>query len=302
MGEADLRRHLAEQTRLPICLVDMLTLDRGVEATLAAVERAQDGAIVLFDSLHDEHLATVGAVMANLQQRENRPLFVVGSSGIESALSLQWNADCPAGAMANERDATCVPGEGAAPILVLSGSRSPVTHRQIAAAVKQGFFELQLDVRRVLASADPAAELNLSAMLVAQAFEKGRSIVVHPNGHTDDRLAKCAEGDVGVLLARLLWETLRLTSLKRIVVAGGDTSGRVAREIGIASLNLVRPLERGAPLCVAHSDIDRVDGVEFIFKGGQIGSEDFFSLAAAARSGPRSRNLTVTQLAAAHNK
>ena len=289
MREADLRRHLAEQTKLPIVLIDVLALDRGAEAALAAIERAKDGSIVLFDSLRDEHLATAGRVMARLQEGENQPLFVVGSSGIELALSSQRTSACHAAAASTDLPTCCSEhGEATTPILVLSGSCSPVTRRQIVTAATKGFLELPLDVRRVQASADPAAELNRMATLVASAYETGRSIVIHTNDEqTQGRMTEQATINVGAFLARLLGNVLQMTPVKRIVVAGGDTSGSIARAIGIDSLKLVRPLETGAPLCAARSADERVDGVEFVFKGGQIGNDDFFSVAAAAKSSLR---------------
>jgi uncharacterized protein YgbK (DUF1537 family) len=65
--------------------------------------------------------------------------------------------------------------------------------------------------------------------------------------------------------------------VRRAAVAGGDTSGYVAREIGIDALEMSAPLAPGAPLCVARSRRAEVDGVEFTFKGGQVGHDDFFA-------------------------
>ena len=68
----------------------------------------------------------------------------------------------------------------------------------------------------------------------------------------------------------------RARQVERVAVAGGDTSGAIARTIGIDALEMIGPLAPGAPLCVAHSRQAEVDGVEFTFKGGQVGHDDFF--------------------------
>jgi uncharacterized protein YgbK (DUF1537 family) len=60
------------------------------------------------------------------------------------------------------------------------------------------------------------------------------------------------------------------------VVAGGDTSGHVVRQVGIEVLEVVMPLAPGAPLCRASSGRASVDGLEIVLKGGQIGQADFF--------------------------
>jgi len=61
--------------------------------------------------------------------------------------------------------------------------------------------------------------------------------------------------------------------LRRAGVAGGDTSGYIARELGITSLEAVAPVAPGSPLCRVQAD-NPLDGMELIFKGGQVGKDD----------------------------
>ena len=65
-------------------------------------------------------------------------------------------------------------------------------------------------------------------------------------------------------------------SLKRLVVAGGDTSSYAACALGIEALEMIAPFLPGAPLCKAHAPGSPVDGMEVNFKGGQVGAEDYF--------------------------
>jgi uncharacterized protein YgbK (DUF1537 family) len=64
--------------------------------------------------------------------------------------------------------------------------------------------------------------------------------------------------------------------LKRVVIAGGDTSSYAARAMQIDAVEMIAPLVSGAPLCKAHSKNDRINGLEVNFKGGQVGSENYF--------------------------
>src|SRR5438067_9472535 len=71
MDEADLRLHLAKQTRTPIGLLDVLAVDaakpeRELDRVVADGARA-----VLIDLLHESQLATVGRLIASAP-------FVVG--------------------------------------------------------------------------------------------------------------------------------------------------------------------------------------------------------------------------------
>ena len=110
-------------------------------------------------------------------------------------------------------------------------------------------------------------------------------MIVHTSrGPDDTRVAVASQSArerltgeaLGVILGRILGEVLRSRPLERVAVAGGDTSGAVARTIGIDALEMAGRLAPGAPLCVAHSRRREVAGVEFTFKGGQVGHDDFF--------------------------
>ncbi|RUZ26630.1 four-carbon acid sugar kinase family protein, partial [Mesorhizobium sp. M7A.F.Ca.US.007.01.2.1] len=84
-------------------------------------------------------------------------------------------------------------------------------------------------------------------------------------------------------LGRGLGEILRsLTieqSLRRVVIAGGDTSSHALGEIGVDALTIRMPLPAspGSPLCVAHSRVKAIDGLEVALKGGQVGTDRYFS-------------------------
>jgi uncharacterized protein YgbK (DUF1537 family) len=80
------------------------------------------------------------------------------------------------------------------------------------------------------------------------------------------------------MLGHVLDQVLQVRRVRRIAVAGGDTAGDVARALGIETLQIAAPLAAGAPLCRARSRRHHVDGVEFTFKGGQVGGENFFGV------------------------
>jgi uncharacterized protein YgbK (DUF1537 family) len=71
--------------------------------------------------------------------------------------------------------------------------------------------------------------------------------------------------------------------VRRVIVAGGDSSGEVASALDISALNVVAGMAPGAPLCRAFSKNPRRDGLEIALKGGQIGATDFFGLVRAGR-------------------
>ncbi|KTS37600.1 hypothetical protein NS228_00035 [Methylobacterium indicum] len=69
--------------------------------------------------------------------------------------------------------------------------------------------------------------------------------------------------------------------LTRAAIAGGDTSGHAALQLGIDALTALGPL---APLCCAHGAGTSLDGLDLALKGGQVGRPDCFT---ALRQGRR---------------
>jgi 3-oxoisoapionate kinase len=229
-------------------------------------------------------------VLVELQRQENKPLFVAGSSGIESALTQAWKNR---GLLedAGEAPRTASPVE---PIIVVSGSCSPVTDGQIGWALAHGFAEAALNVATLSSSRELESELSAIANRIVKEHDAGRSVIVHTSrGAPDARLAARLAGNnaaakPGQMLGRVLDQVLQVRRIRRIAVAGGDTAGDVARTLGIEALEMVAPLAPGAPLCQARSRRPYVDGVEFTFKGGQVGSEDFFGLVQSPSKGTSS--------------
>jgi uncharacterized protein YgbK (DUF1537 family) len=285
MTEADLRVHLSQQTELPVELVDVLALDGGPEAVATRLEGlARDGHIVLFDTLTDAHLATIGDVIWQGAQQQQVPLFVAGSSGVEYALTQHWHTAGVLSKPATPRQSSQV--QPVERTVVVSGSCSPVTERQIAWAADHGFAEIPLDTVRLLESGDQEAVISAIAKQIKVAHDERRSVIVHTSrGPQDDRISDTQRAvsrpnlmasQLGTALGRILRKALQECQLQRVAVTGGDTSGQVARALGIDALEMLGPLEPGAPLCVARSGNAEVEGIEITFKGGQVGHDDFF--------------------------
>jgi uncharacterized protein YgbK (DUF1537 family) len=177
---------------------------------------------------------------------------------------------------------------------MISGSCSPVTARQIDGAIAHGAADVPLDTPGLLNSSQLDADVRSTADEIVKHFAAGRSVVVHTSrGPDDPRIAASKQtadsglnaASLGDILGRILALVLASGQVGRVAVAGGDTSGAIARTIGIEALEMIGPLAPGAPLCVAHSQNSAVTGVEFTFKGGQVGHDDFFG--DLLRGGPK---------------
>jgi uncharacterized protein YgbK (DUF1537 family) len=292
MDEADLRTHLSRQTTRPIELVDVLTLENGYDSVadrLREIARTR-GSVALFDTLTEAHLATIGRLLATMQEDQRQTLFVVGSSGIGHALGNYWQSTIPTSVTACEgRSSSEI--EPVDRTLVVSGSCSPVTDRQIAWALENGFAEVAVDSPAIIQAQRIEAEALQVAKKARSALDSGRSVIVHAGGRSLDRRPDGAPSDrradpsvLGSLLGQVLRGAVRTRSVRRAAVVGGDTSGVVAGSLGIDALEFAGPLEPGAPLCIARSRDPDVDGLEIVFKGGQVGYDNFFNTVRCGQS------------------
>lgn len=267
--ESDLLLHLAKQTKKRCGLYDILkvSLSEG-EGRIALDQIVADGAeIVLFDVLYAEQLARLGALIDG-EAKRTKPVFSVGSSGIEMALGAFWGN-------ANRLTATTSwPDPGpAAPLLVISGSCSPVTTGQIAWAQSNGFALVALDP----ASPDVAA----ASAAALRELKAGRHTLVYTSGKVSHRPISAEV--LGSALGRIALTSVQQAGLRRLLVAGGDVSSYAGRAMGIVAVEMIAPLAPGAPLCRASAPGSPADGLEVNFKGGQVGAPDYFGAVARGK-------------------
>lgn len=262
MHEADLIRHLAAQSDARIALIPLNRVQAG--ETAAAFDAAQSADALLFDGATFDDLAATGEVLLSRGVR-----FAVGSSGVTRALVLAWRAG---GVIA--ADPVLAPAKPAERLLVVSGSCSPVTGRQIARAAQDGFVATRADVAALLQGSVAEEDRLTDAALAA--LDANNRAVLHSAEGPLDASADAAGERLGQALGRITRNVVRRASLSRVLFAGGDTSSHGVAQLGIDALTWAAPVERGAPLVRAHASDPAIDGLELVLKGGQMGGEDFF--------------------------
>lgn len=269
--ESDLRLQLGAQTEKKIGLIDILEIEKDIREWHAAIQADEE--VVLLDVLREKQLTKIGQWLDTCFG-EDGPLFSVGSSGIEMALGTYWNENC----LLQKTQAWSHPGK-AEPLLVLSGSCSPVTKGQIAWAVSQGFVEVFLEMDVAAGQTGDGYFLGCDVSSVLSALRKGKSVIVH-SGNIDNGSQPLSSQAVGGALGSIGKKVCEELKLKRIVIAGGDTSSYTARAMEIEALEMIAPFVSGAPLCKVHSKNVALQGLEINLKGGQVGNENYFVKAA----------------------
>lgn len=290
--ESDLRLHLAKQTNRKTGLLDILQIGReDAKQTLQQLVK-QGFETVLIDALYEDQMLKIGQLMDE-SSNGDKPLFSVGSSGIEMALGNHWQNQ---GRLIERKKWEEVQNDS--PILVISGSCSPVSAQQIAWAEKHGFASIDVDTSAVAAQPN---DVSILQKTIDEAIEKlalGQSVIVQTSRHnTDPRIdlanrifesqgytqaqIRTLTGLVfGKALGTIAKEITKKIDINRIVVAGGDTSSYAARALGVEAVEMLAPLTPGAPICLAHAPNSPLNKKQIVFKGGQVGAESYYGLVA----------------------
>lgn len=282
MAEADVRVHLAQQTRCRIGLVDYAALEGG-RFEQALREELQAGCdLIAIDAVDERSLAAAGELIWSHRAKE---LFVVGSQGVEYALLAHWKASG-----VSFESPSVGPAAAVDRIAVVCGSCSPVTAGQIEWARAHGFQLIRIDARRAVDARSWEQAIGQATDEAVRAIDEARDPLVYSACGPDDPAVGAvfeaieASGldsglvnrNIGMGLGRILDSIFRRTRVRRGVLAGGDTSGYGSRALGIKALTLSAPIVPGAALFRAHSEDPLHNTLEIALKGGQMGPADFF--------------------------
>jgi len=271
MAEADLRRHLAAQGLWGMAALhfpeygldgDALAGD-GLDGRLDSLV-AEGPSALLLDVARAEDLPTVGRLIWERAGRE--PLLAVGPSSVAQALVAHWN-----GGSSDRMVAETPLAKADRPVFLMAGSLSPVTRRQIEAAGSYARF--QADAAALCG--DPGyAEALLGE--VAASLAAGRHTLVWTAPAEAGTADTAQAGRVAAATAEFVAAVLRRVALRRVGIAGGDTSSLAVRALGCWGLSYRCTLAPGVTVSRTHADDPAVDGLELMLKGGQMGGEDLF--------------------------
>jgi uncharacterized protein YgbK (DUF1537 family) len=271
MTDANLVRVLARQTKREVGLVEHKTVRRGVAAIRARFDelRARSTAYAIVDALADEDLMAIGAACADLA-------LVTAGSGVALGLPQNFFA---AGLMQPRTDAGALPAAGGKPA-VLAGSCSAATRQQVARMAERHPAHA-LDP---VADPDPARLAAKALTAIAPALEAGRAFLVYSTAEPSqvaavqaklgaERAATLVEDALALVAERIV-----ASGVRRLVVAGGETSGAVVKALGVKALAIGPQIDPGVPWTASVGSEPRI---ALALKSGNFGAPDFFEKALA---------------------
>ena len=266
MTDPNLVRVLSRQTDGTVGLVPFATVERGMASIRAAMTalKEQGRRYAIVDAVTDAHLFAIGEAASG-------HALITGGSGIAIGLPANFRA---AGLLAERTDPGVLPnvtGTGA----VLAGSCSQMTLRQVAAA-RERFETFTFDP---LATPDAGA---LAKQAIAWAERRlGAAPIIIASSAPPDRVAavqtRFGREAAGVLLETAMAEVaeaLVRRGVRRLIVAGGETSGAVVKRLGIRRLRIGPEIDPGVPWVFAEG---WDEGVLLALKSGNFGRADFFA-------------------------
>lgn len=262
MTDPDLRRVLARQTQETVGHVPFAVVHSGAAAIRAAL--ATDKRFMIVDALTDEDLHNLGAAC-------NGAPLVTGGSGVALGLAPNFRAR---GLLAGRsRGFAGIAG----PVAILAGSVSTATRGQIAAHMAAGHPALRLSPDTVMAGKVSAADISRFCL---QQRSASLPLVYSSADPSEVAAAQSCYGAEAVANAieTLFGQAAKILVAKgcrRLVCAGGETSGAIVTALGLNVLRIGPEIDPGVPALAADAL-----GLRLALKSGNFGGSDFFEKAA----------------------
>jgi len=277
MRDSNLVRVLGRQTKRRVGLVPWPVVQHGPNAIREAFAKLQADGVTyaIVDAVDDDDLLDIGAACADL------PLVTAGS-GI--ALGLPQNFR-DAERLPSRDDAAQLPavqGKSA----VLAGSCSAATRVQVAA-----FARTHAAIALDPLTGDPPKTMAAKAIAgVERELAAGRPFLIHSTAEPS-RIAQVqarlgrerAASDIEATFGQLAVELVK-RGVRRLVVAGGETSGAVVQALGIEALAIGPQIDPGVPWTTSLGD----PALALALKSGNFGADDFFEKALLMLDAPPS--------------
>jgi uncharacterized protein YgbK (DUF1537 family) len=213
--------------------------------------------MAVVDATSEQDLITIGAAVDGMA-------FITGGSGIGIGLPNNFHVG---GSAAD----TLPKIEGFS--AVISGSCSRATRGQVANFKKSG-PAFQIEPLKLAAGLDMAAEalawalpkLSDGPVLVYSTDEPGEVAAAQ------EKLGRDAAGEMMEQALARVAEGLVGAGVRKLIVAGGETSGAVVNKLGVQGLRIGPEIDPGVPWTVSLGERE----IALALKSGNCGGDNFF--------------------------
>lgn len=265
MTDPSLVRVLDRQSKTDVGLVEYADVDRGADAVRARFDalRGEGRRLAIVDAVSDRHLREIGAACDGLG-------LVTGGSGVAMGLPENFRRQ---GLLSSEIDATALP-PASGKAAILAGSCSQATLGQIALFTEAGHPVFRIDPQ-VLAEGK-----NVAAEALAWAADRlgDEPLLIYSSGTPGEvQAVQASHGreEAGAMIERAMAaiaKGLVEAGVRRLVVAGGETSGAVVEALDVKALRIGQEIDPGVPWTLNLGE----PAIFLALKSGNFGGPDFF--------------------------
>lgn len=272
MTDANLARVLARQSAAKVGLVDLATVARGpgaVRARLAALAGEGAGSAIL-DAVFEQDLATLGEAVLGFPAS-------TGASGLGLGLARALHKS--GRTVPKASDVAALTAGVSGPSAVVAGSCSAATLEQIAVAEK-AMPVLRLKGEALVGDGAGAvaealawarARLDAGPVLLAASDTPAEVAALQ------QRFGRVEAGRAIEAATAAISEGLVASGVRRLVIAGGETSGASVDRLGLPAFAVGPEIAPGVP--VLRTAGDNRPPMLLALKSGNFGGPDFFAKA-----------------------
>lgn len=270
MTDSNIVRFLAKQTHLSVGLIATPQIAAGAESTANAISDAisADKQLLVTDTCRDTDLATLAEAIVDHR-------LVTGGSGIGRYLPEAWRRKGLIGKTVHSPALPSIEGKA----LIIVGSCSQMTQRQVA-YMKDRCEQFRVDVKALMLDFDSQVSrfesivpgLGNQPLMIYSTASVDEIEPIHDQfGRAN--VCQSVERFHGLVAKRMV----QAFGFRKIISAGGETSGAVIEALGIERLQIGPEICTGVPWTFTVGEM----GIALALKSGNFGGEDFFETALA---------------------
>lgn len=263
MTDPNLVRFLGLQVRGKVGLVPFEVVEQGPEAIQIACHNLKGEGVryAIVDAVTNRHLRHIGHAVKNLK-------LITGGSGLSMYLIDNFKLEDAQNHSSDQLPE--IPGN----VAMLSGSCSPMTREQVDRA-KEKYPSFYLDPLQLVN--DPGFLDNAIQWALQNANQD--SVLIYTTSPPEkvkelqDLIGVEKAGELIENALKNITKSLANAGIRKFVIAGGETSGSIVKELNVTTMRIGPEIAPGVPWTVTPGK----EPLALALKSGNFGSPDFFA-------------------------
>lgn len=263
---------LSKQTSLLMARIDLIDVTKGQEVIFKKLNKLyqQGNKIIIVDATEEVHLKDI----FNSINRFEGSILYAGSAGLANCFPEIYNKN---------RKFKLNTKKNTAPVLIVGGSRNPITKFQISHLKGEiDFFKLNIDIEQILSNGKRILEQYLINSIAV--IKNGQHLVIYTDPLSNEKKKinirlmhkyNLSFRELELIIRKFLGELtaniVKKSHVRNLILTGGDLALGVCSALGINNLHIVDELLPGIPLSTAYL---KNFTLQIITKAGGFGEKD----------------------------